>query len=46
MSAAGSRSAEAGVLYVMDLIDGQGWGFRVRLITPDGTVSTLAVVPE
>ena len=29
----------------MDMIAKDPWGFRVRKITRDGTVSTLAVIP-
>lgn len=35
-----------GTLYVMDLTDRDSWGFSIRHVTPDGTVSTLAVIPE
>ena len=33
-------------LYIMDMIARDNWGFSVRKITPDGTVSTIVVIPE
>lgn len=35
---------QTNTLYIMDMISRESWGFRVRKITADGTVSTLAVL--
>jgi hypothetical protein len=35
-----------GTLYVIEVTGSKDWGFRVRKVTPEGVVSTLAVVPE
>ncbi len=35
-----------GTLYVIEVTGSKDWGFRVRKVTPEGVVSTLAVIPE